>query len=324
LERAFPKDFNVDRTLTKVLNYSISSKLSQDHFSKKARYLSVRVGDVARHGELEAVLIRNLEFKTRPENVRKPVTDELGRIYGEMSAVALTTPRESREGDNKAKVAVLPFQRRAVQGGISNLKSKGLFVEHGKRRGFYTLNRDRFGDENGSRNGKNQECSNATVECTNATVVCSDATDLCPNATVSSVQIERERNVYRNKIESDNKTSSISPLAQPAEASLAFEHPNLELLNLDESGFEVLRNPLIEVLPDPSIPSIQSSLDSTPVQLPLFFSDEFPDLIVELNDRVQKLQNARKTPIEHVNPDDRPSTTQRPRMPFSGLRMSYS
>ena len=306
LEKAFPKDFKVDRLGSKVTNYLISDRLTCDYFGKRARNLSVRVYDAAKHGILEAVLMRNLEYKIQPENVSNPVTDEIGRIYGEMSAMALTAPRESRNGDDEVKRAILPFQRRAVQGAISSLKDKGLFVEHGKRRGFYRLERDQNGDENGPRNGKNQECSNATVECTNATVVCSNATDLCPNATVSSVQIERERNVYRNKIESDNKTSSISPLAQPAEASLAFEHPNLELLNLDESGFEVLRNPLIEVLPDPLNPKVQSSLDSTPVQFPLFFSEEFHDLMIEINERVQKLHNARKIPIEHVNPDNLP------------------
>jgi len=65
LEKAFPKDFSVDRTLTKVLNYSISSKLSQDYFSKKARYLSVHVYDVASHGEIEC--------KRRPKSAAVPV-----------------------------------------------------------------------------------------------------------------------------------------------------------------------------------------------------------------------------------------------------------
>jgi hypothetical protein len=129
---------------------------------------------------------------------------------------------------------------------------------------------------------------------------------------------------YRNDIESDNKTSSISPVARPAEASLAFEYPNLELLNLDESGFELLGNPFNKVSSDPSIPSVQSSVGSTPVQFPLFFEDEFPDLIVELNDRVQKLQNARKTPLKHVDPDVCLSTIQSPRMGFSGSRINYS
>ena len=85
---------------------------------------------------------------------------------------------------------------------------------------------------------------------------------------------------------------------------LAFESPKLELLNLDESEFGLSDDPLIEVLRDPSIPRVRISNSSIPVHLPLFFSDEFPDLIVELNDRLQKLQNARKTPFEHVNPDN--------------------
>ena len=96
LERAFPKDFKVDRLGSKVTNYLISDKLIRDYFGKRARNLSVCVNDAAKHGVLEAVLIRNLEYKTQPENVSNPVTDEIGRIYGEMSAMALTVPRESR------------------------------------------------------------------------------------------------------------------------------------------------------------------------------------------------------------------------------------
>jgi hypothetical protein len=303
LEKAFPKDFNVDRTLTKVLNYSISSQLMDEYFNnangkqrKKPRYLSVYVEDAKKHGVLEAVLVRNLEFKIQPLNVSNPLTDPTGRIYGEMSAVKLTSPRKSDNVVGDIKVGILPFGRQAVQEAISKLKSTGIFVEHNERVGFYTLDRGRNDSGNDRENEQNRLSPNATV-------VSSNAIDLSPNATVSSVQIERERKELRNKIESDNKTSSISPLARPAEASLALEYPNLELLNLDESGFELLEDPLIEVLRDPSIPRVQISNDSTPVQLPLFFSDEFPDLMIKLNDRVQKLQNARKTHLEHINPD---------------------
>jgi len=306
LDRAFPKDFNVDRTLTKVLNYSISSKLMDEYFNnangkqrKKPRYLSVYVEDAKKHGILEAVLVRNLEFKTQPLNVSNPVIDQTGRIYGEMSAVKLTSPRKSDNVVGDIKVGILPFGRQAVQEAISKLKSTGIFVEHNERVGFYTLDRGWNDSGNDRENEQNRVSSNATV-------VSSNATDLSPNATVSSVQIEIDRNELRNEIESDNKTSSISPLARPAEVSLAFEYPNLELLNLDESGFEVLGDLLIEVLPDLSIPSVQCSVGSTPVQLPLFFSEEFPDLMIKLNDKVQKLHNARKTSIEHVNPDDLP------------------
>jgi hypothetical protein len=306
LEKAFPKDFKVDRLGSKVTNYLISDKLIRDYFGKRARNLSVCVNDAAKHGVLEAVLMRNLEYKTQPENVSNPVTDEIGRIYGEMSAMALTVPRESRNGDNEVKRAILPFGRQAVQESISNLKLKEVFIEHHDRRGFYTLNRDRFGDENGPRNGKNRVSSNATELSPNATVESSNATDLSPNATVSSVQIERERNGYRNEIESDNKTFLLSPLARPAKVSLEIESLEFEYLNLQESKFELLEDPLIEVLPDPSIPRVQISNDSNPVQLPLFFSDELPDLTIKLNDTFQKLQSARKTPIEHVHPDDLP------------------
>ena len=137
----------------------------------------------------------------------------------------------------------------------------------------------------------------------NATVESSNATDLSPNATVSSVQIERERNGYRNEIESDNKTFSLSPLARPAKVSLEIESLEFECLNLQESKFELLEDLPIEVLRDLSIPRVQASIDSTTIHLPLFFEDEFPDLMIELNDKVQKLQDARKTSIEYIHPD---------------------
>ena len=131
----------------------------------------------------------------------------------------------------------------------------------------------------------------------------SNATDLSPNATVSSVQIERERNLVGKEIESDNKTFSLSPLARSAKVGTEFESLEFECLNLQESKFELLEDPPIEVLRDLSIPRVQPSVDSTTIHLPLFFEDEFPDLMIELNDKVQKLQNARKTPIEYIHPD---------------------
>ena len=306
LERAFPKDFKVDRLGSKVTNYLISDRLTRDYFGKRARNLSVRVYDAAKHGVLEAVLMRNLEYKTQPENVSNPVTDEIGRIYGEMSAMAPTVPRESRNGDNEVKRAILPFGRQAVQESISNLKLKEVFIEHHDRRGFYTLDRGQNGDKSGCRNGQNRVSSNATELSPNATVESSNATDLSPNATVSSVQIERERNLVGKEIESDNKTFTLSPLARAAKVKFEIESLNLECLKLQESKFELLEYPPIEVLRDLSIPRVQPSVDSTTIHLPLFFEDEFPDLMIELNDRLQKLQNARKTPIEHVHPDDLP------------------
>ena len=303
LERAFPKDFKVDRLGSKVTNYLISDRLTRDYFGKRARNLSVRVNDAVRHGILEAVLVRNLEYKTQPENVTNPVTDEIGRIYGEMSAMALTAPRESRNADNEVKRAILPFGRQAVQESISNLRLKGVFIEHHDRRGFYTLDRGQNGDKSGCRNGQNRVSSNATELSPNATVESSNATDLSPNATVSSVQIERERNLVRKEIESDNKTFLLSPLARPAKVSLEFESLEFECLNLQESKFELLEDPPIEVSRDTSIPRVQASIDSATIYLPLFFEDEFPDLMIEINDKVQKLQDARKTPIEYIHPD---------------------
>ena len=95
--------------------------------SKKPRYLSVYVEDAKKHGVLEAVLVRNLEFKTQPLNVSNPVTDPTGRIYGEMSAVKLTSPRKSDNVVGDIKVGILPFGRQAVQEAISKLKSTGIF-----------------------------------------------------------------------------------------------------------------------------------------------------------------------------------------------------
>ena len=306
LEKAFPKDFKVDRLGSKVTNYLISDRLTRDYFGKRARNLSVRVNDAAKHGVLEAVLIRNLEYKTQPENVSNPVTDDIGRIYGEMSAMALTAPRESRNADNEVKRAILPFGRQAVQESISNLKLKEVFIEHHDRRGFYTLDRGQNGDKSGCRNAQNRVSSNATELSPNATVESSNATDLSPNATVSSVQIERERNGYRNEIESDNKTFLLSPLARAAQVKFENESSDIECLNLSEAKFELLEDPIIEVSFDPSITRVPPSIDSTTVNLPRIFKDEFPNLMIELNSRLQKLQNARKMPIEHVCPNHLP------------------
>jgi cation transport regulator ChaB len=326
LERAFPKDFKIDRTQTRVLNYSITSKLINEYFDsasgkkrKKHRFLSVHIEDAKKHGVLEAVLVRNLEFKTQPENVSNPVTDHNGRIYGEMSAVKLTKPRESNRGVGDTKVGILPFQRRAVQQAISNLESKHVFVEHNERRGFYALDRGQNDGGNDRKKGQNQMCPNATVECPNATVVCSNATNLCTNATVSSVHIEIERNESRNEIESDNERLHLSPLAR-VEVNPHFEPSKIEEFNQQALAFDSFNNSKINRSGDSLTPSLQSGLqpcfDSTPVHLPRFFKDEFPDLMIELNRRVQMLQDARKTSVEHTHPDNLPFDYS---TPHSGL-----
>ena len=305
LERAFPKDFKVDRLGSKVMNYLISDRLIRDYFGKRARNLSVRVDDAAKHGVLEAVLIRNLEYKTQPENVSNPVTDEIGRIYGEMSAMALTVPRESRNADNEVKRAILPFGRQAVQESISNLKLKGVFIEHHDRRGFYTLDRGKNGDKSGCQNGRNRVSSNATELSPNATVVSSNATDLSPNATVSSVQIERERNEDRKEMESDKDATESSPSARSVESS-NFDESELKLSGDFSPEFDKIWEFLIPVQGSTfqSIEIIPELLNlSIPVNLPLFIRDEFPELMRKTEREVARLKKALKTPVEPIHPD---------------------
>lgn len=97
LEKAFPKDFIVDRSATRVLNVEISDRLSNSYFSGNRTHkkegaveLSLDSADALKYGVLEGVLIRNLAFKTYRDKVSNPVRDRQGRIYGEMSSTKLT------------------------------------------------------------------------------------------------------------------------------------------------------------------------------------------------------------------------------------------
>jgi hypothetical protein len=92
LEEAFPKDFLVSRESTMVLNFEISNNLTRQYFTqnsasknKGAVHLSLHPSDAEKHGVVAALLIRNLEFKTRRDKVTNPLMDDKGRIYGEMN-----------------------------------------------------------------------------------------------------------------------------------------------------------------------------------------------------------------------------------------------
>lgn len=219
LEKAFPKDFRVYRESTKVLNFEISKKLTDLYFLQKKHAqregsvnLSLKVSDAEKYGVLEAVLIRNLEFKTRADKVTNPVLDEQGRIYGEMSASKLT--RKTTSEDGEFTIPMLPFGRQCINSAILSLRAYGIFVEHSKRQGFYRVNRERFCSVKLQNNCQNELSSNATDMSLNATVVSSNATKLSSNATVYSRQIEKDGNEGGREMESDKETKHALPLAE--------------------------------------------------------------------------------------------------------------
>jgi hypothetical protein len=244
------------------------------------------------YGSTAAVLIRNLEYKTREDKVTKPLRDDHGRIYGELNSSKLT--KRAKADDGSWMPSILPFGRQAVSAEISALKTKGVLVEHQKRRGFYRVERHQSPESGLQQTLKNRLSPNAIELSPNATVVSSNAIKLSPNATVYSGQIERDRNPDRREMESDKEATELSPLARPVETS-----------NFHESELKRAEG----FYPDPatvgdSVKPVESSRSSAPaVKLPRFFEDEFPELMREVNENVQRLINARKTPIEPVHPD---------------------
>ena len=146
LEKAFTKDFTVSRDSTKVLNFEISDKLTKEYFTKNSASknngsveLSLDVTDAQNYGVVEALLIRNLEFKTRADKVTNPLRDEHGRIYGELNSSKLSKTTKSAGGSNSTPI--LPFGRQRVNKAISTLRMYGVIVEHKERRGFYRVER---------------------------------------------------------------------------------------------------------------------------------------------------------------------------------------
>ena len=147
LEQAFPKDFIVDRSSTRVLNFEISDKLTRLYFAKDRASknegsveLALHISDAKKYGVLKALLIRNLEYKTREDKVSSPLKDCQGRIYGEMSSSRLTQETSSLDGSHSAPI--LPFGRQSVNKAIRSLVRAGVFVEHLERRGFYRVERE--------------------------------------------------------------------------------------------------------------------------------------------------------------------------------------
>jgi hypothetical protein len=309
LEKAFPKDFIVDRSATRVLNVEISDRLSNSYFSRNrttkkegAVELSLDSADALKYGVLEGVLIRNLEFKTRKDKVSNPVRDRQGRIYGEMSSTKLT---KTKGEDGSLQQPNLPFGRQCVSDAIQTLKKCGVFVEHTERKGFYRLERGQSSDLETQKSAQNRLSSNATALSSNSTVVSSNSTRLSPDATVYSRQIERDRNEDRKEIESDKDATESLPAARSVESS-HFDKSELEISGDFCSGLDEIREFLIPVQESTpqSIEIIPELLNSsTPVNLPLFIRDEFPELIAKTVREVARLKKALNTPVEPVHPD---------------------
>ena len=190
LEKAFGTMFTVYRDSTREMNYSISPTLIKRYLSAKEGMLSLWADDAEKYGVIEAILIRNLEYKTDPRHVTNPLTDANGRIYGAMSATILTQKREEDQ------LPILPFSRKQVQGGISKLKARGVFLEHAGKHGFYALIRQ----SDPAQTVILKVSSNAPVLSPNAPVV-------SPNAPVSQDKIEIDR---KSKIESVMNGTSTS------------------------------------------------------------------------------------------------------------------
>jgi hypothetical protein len=265
--------------------------------------LSLQVSDAQKYGVVEAVLIRNLEFKTRPDKVTNPVLDEQGRIYGEMSSSKLT--RKTTSEDGHFTTPVLPFGRQCINSAILSLRECGIFVEHTERRGFYTVERGQSDTIEIQNNSQNELSPNATGMSSNATVVSSNAAKLALDATVYSGQIERDGNEGGREMESDKNTTHPMPLAGMVVSSL-FEKN--ELKESSKTSLSILPLKESDALVEPLIPRSNEVMHSSSsvedsVNLPLFYKHEFPDLILEMDRQVQKLRENLKKPPEPAHDD---------------------
>ena len=136
-------------------------------------------------------------------------------------------------------------------------------------------------------------------------MVSSNATKVSPAATVYSVQIERDRNEDINNIKSEKDASELSPSARPV-ANSNFNESDLERVNEFYPQPNIIKDPIITLEPSTVIfkDKISVCKNSTlAVKLPRFFKDQFPELLVKLQDEVQRLKNTIKTFIEPVHPD---------------------
>ena len=145
LERAYPKDFKVDRNGNHINNFSISDKLVEGCLVRKtwkrkkgenvevwvsrSKQISMTVKDAMKYGPLKAMLIRNLEYKTDPEHCSNPLKDAEGHIYGEISASKLVEPKKKPDedglDDRKPDGRIyLPYCRQEVQKAIGELKGR--------------------------------------------------------------------------------------------------------------------------------------------------------------------------------------------------------
>jgi biotin operon repressor len=308
LEEAFPKDFTVSRESTKIMNFEISNNLTKRYFdpnraskNKGSVHLSLHPFDAGKYGVLEALLIRNLEFKTRRDKVTNPLMDGMGRIYGEMNSTRLT--KETKSADGSPLPPILPAGRQTVNTAIRFLKQCGVFVEHEERRGFYRVERERTGELDSQTIRESRVSPNATDLSSHATVLSSNTTKVSPDATVYSGQIEIDKNEGKREVESDKATAEPLQAARPV---FHFHESNLEAFTEFYPTPDFSRDPLfaVESSISPFIEEISGSTNSEPpVNPPRFLKDEFPELLVQLQNEVQRLKTALKTPIEPVHPD---------------------
>lgn len=182
---------------------------------------------------------------------------------------------------------------------IQTLKKCGVFVEHTERKGFYRLERGQSSDLEPQESAQNRLSSNATALSSNSTVVSSNSTRLSPDATVYSRQIERDRNEDRKEIESDKDATESSPAARSVESS-NFEESELELSRDFSLEFDEIRDFVIPVQGSTfqsieRIPELRNL--STPVNLPLFIRDEFPELMRKTEREVARLKRPLIRPL---------------------------
>lgn len=288
LAKAYQKDFVLDFDKTKVSNIVVSNKLDKLHRQRKSTEgaISVDPTDAETHGVLQALLIRNLEWKCT--HYSAPLCDEAGNVYGEMSPTALTEPRDvfsESPHDVGLKTVILPYTRQQVTGAISELVSKGLFVHHKLRPSFYRLQRsDTDKDQN-----SNEAFCDATVLSTDATRLSTDTTDVSMDTTNTSLKIEEGISEDRREVESDKTPFGVGPAALPPNVN------KIELQSVEKGPTDpdTLSNaPRNEANGDASRNSLDSGYNPTR-QYPLSIEDVMPGVLEEVDRCVRKYRDLR-------------------------------
>ncbi len=269
LARAYKKDFVLAFEGKKVANIVVSSKLQQRcaELQRFEGQVSVNPSDAVTHGVIQAVIIRNLLWKTR--HFTDPVRDARGNVYGEMSPTALSdwkaAPDPIQEGFDQ-RLDILPWSRQEISASITELVSKNIFVEHPTRAGFYRLGSETEGSGLGQ---KIQNCRATTVSA-NATTVSANATTVSAKAAITSFEIEEDRSLDRkSKIESDKIKTVVGPAAPPPVISSAH-----------------WKKEFIDPITDTPAPA------SNPCRS---VEDMFPGILAEVDRRVQIYRELRRT-----------------------------